>query len=260
MAIASKIFFGKVMHHRLFPKENAFIYRIFYLALPLSQLNHLPIAYNKKSFLSFYDSDHGNRDGGNLQIWIDDILKKFKLKSMIDGEIILICLPRIFGYVFNPISFWLCYDSGQNLRAILCEVNNTFAETHSYLCVHDDCRPITGSDLFYSDKMFHVSPFLERSGHYQFRFHVRDNQFSTTINYFNKNQKKQLITNLTGALAPMNQKSLRKAFFFYPLITFKAIFLIHWQAMKLVLKSMRYIPKPQQKKNCINITKKFTKL
>ncbi len=248
--INPQIFFGRVMHGRLFPKRNHFNYASYALALPLSKLDNLAIARNRFAALSFYDCDHGEcaqGSGGNdLENWAREILGKYGLNDITD-DITLICMPRIFGYVFNPVSFWLCRDKEQNLRAVICEVHNTFGEKHSYLCAHPDHRPIVHDDIIKAEKLFHVSPFLEREGRYDFRFDLRDNKFGVWIDFFNGEGKKQLATSLIGGFEAMEARPLRKAFWCYPLITFKAIILIHWQALKLVAKGIKYISKPLQK-------------
>lgn len=253
-----QIFFGQVMHGRLFPKRNNFTYGIYYLAIPLSKLTALPIAYNRFAALSFYDRDHGHCDGRDLETWARSMLTQYGFND-VDGDITLICMPRVFGYVFNPVSFWLCHDKQGNIRAVLCEVHNTFGERHTYLCAHHDHRSITPQDKLKGEKIFHVSPMLEREGHYQFRFDVKEEKLSIWIDFFDAEDNKQLVTSLNGKLTPMNAQSLRKAFWVYPLITFKAIILIHWQAAKLLAKGIKYIPRPAQKSEKISTTHNLTK-
>ena len=237
------------MHKRFFPKINAFTYGLYYLAIPVSDIESLPIAIDRAGLLSFYRKDHGSRDGGNLKDWISSILRSKNIPS--DGNVLLITMPRILGYVFNPVSFWLCFDNQKNLQAVLCEVNNTFGETHSYLCAHEDGKLIGPEDWLTGDKFFHVSPFLEREGHYRFRFQISEQSFGAWIDHHDKDGRLQLTTALTGKMELMTKKSLSYAFWAYPLVTLKAILLIHWQAIKLVTKGIRYIPKPLQKKDKI---------
>jgi len=255
----AQLFFGKVMHGRLFPKRNSFTYGIYYLAFPLSQIKTLPIAYNHFAPLSFYDRDHGHCDGSDLEKWARGIFINYGIKEA-DGEIKLICMPRVLGYTFNPVSFWLCHDAKGNLRTVLCEVHNTFGERHTYLCAHDDHRPIAHDDILKGDKLFHVSPLLQREGHYEFRFDTRDDKFGVWIDFFDGEGKKKLVTSLIGNLEPMNSSTLRKAFWAYPLVTFKAITLIHWQALKLLAKGIKYLSKPAQKQECTSATGNLTKM
>lgn len=259
-AISPRIMFGKVMHARLFPKQNKFRYGMYYLELPLSDLENAPIAYNRFSLLSFYDKDHGPRDGSPLEPWARGVLKDYGLADICDGGISLITLPRVLGYVFNPVSFWVCRDHAGDIRAVICEVHNTFGEYHSYICAHDDHRPITGKDTLEGEKLFHVSPFIIREGRYTFRFDLREGHFGIWIDYYAPDGNKQLLTSLIGKREPMTKPALRRAFWRYPLVTLKAITLIHWQALKLIGKGIKYIPRPAQRAEVTSGSDKITKL
>lgn len=243
MEITPQIFLAKVMHNRIFPKANKFTYGVYYLALPLSNVKS--VSYNKPGFVSFYDKDHGAKDGSDLRSWAEAILKKYGLSDVID-EIILLSMPRVLLYTFNPVSFWLCLDRQGALRSVICEVNNTFGETHSYLCVGAQKKVITSDDWLEAKKLFYVSPFLERNGFYKFRFNLKQNSLRICINFHDKEGRKQLITALTGILKPLTKENLRQAFWKHPLITMKSIYLIHWQALKLISKGVKYISKPKQ--------------
>ena len=255
-----KLFNAKVMHHRLFPKQNKFIYSVYYYVLSLSSLKKLPIPYNKFGLTSFFDKDHGSKNGESLEQWVRDILATQNLNRVIDGEIYLISMPRILGYVFNPVSFWLCFDKQENLRAVLCEVNNTFGETHSYLCAHSDGAIIQDKDILKAHKVFHVSPFLERKGYYSFKFSLKKENYHIAINYFDESGKKKLLTSLTGTTEPLTEKSALRAFWCHPLITLKTIFLIHYQALKLCFKGIRYFKKPKQQELKLTHNQKITKI
>lgn len=244
MEVKPQLFLSKVMHKRFFPKENAFNYNMYYLALPLSQINNLDIKLNKGGLLSFHEKDHGFKDGRSIEEWVKNILKENSLK--INGEIILITLPRVLGYVFNPVSFYFCFDENQQLKAVISEVNNTFGETHIYICVKENNENINHDEWLEAEKIFHVSPFLERAGKYKFRFNYKADKLGIWIDFFDENGNKKLITSLLGEFQEMNSKSLSKAFWGYPLITFKTIILIHWQALKLAFKKVKYIVKPEQ--------------
>lgn len=251
--------FGNVMHKRVQPKVNQFKYSIYYISLPLSKINHKIenkfFKYNKFGFLSFYNKDHGYRNDTSIFEWVEDIFKQCDTAKP-DGEIVLVTMPRVLGYVFNPVSFFYCYDKDQNLCAVICEVNNTFGETHSYLCLAPDTKThISDDDILEGQKMFHVSPFIERTGKYKFRFSQKKEDLGVWINLFDDYNAPFLMTAVSGKMAEFNDTNTRKAFFRYPLITFKAIYLIHWQAIKLIMKGIKYIPRPLQLKNKITKTK-----
>lgn len=263
MDITPQIFNARVMHKRLFPKVNQFSYGIYYLALPLAKLqkkSHIQgLAFNHFSPISFYEKDHGALDGSSNKEWVDAILSDYGLDDTIK-DIMLVCMPRVLGYVFNPVSFWFCFDEEQNLRAVLCEVHNTFGENHSYLCAHEDHHPIDTNDWLKAEKIFHVSPFLRREGSYQFRFSLQDNKLGVWIDFYDDDGNKQLLTSLVGTLEALTRKSLRRVFWRHPLVTLKAIILIHWQAVRLVFKGIKYISKPVQRDEKISATKNLNKM
>jgi DUF1365 family protein len=253
MEIVPQLFTAQVMHKRLFPKVNRFIYRVYYLAMPL------PATKLPSVIQSFPTNDLGYRNGVAPDLWAHDILAEHGLDKTI-SHIMLITMPRILGYVFNPVSFYLCLDEHKRLRAVINEVHNTFGEQHSYLCAHADRRVIAADDWMEAEKLFHVSPFLDRRGSYRFRFVVQVERLGIWIDYYDAENNKQLITSLTGTLSPLNRWSLTAAFWTHPLVTLKSILLIHWQAVKLVAKSVRYIPKPKQLAEKLTLSRDLTKM
>ena len=263
---------GNVTHKRLFPKVNQFFYGIYYLLLPIKQLDSLPsnivFGINRKALMSFYSKDHGDKDSPDLWQWVMNILRLHDLDAQVD-EVLLLSMPRLWGYVFNPISFWLCIDKENQLRAVLCEVNNTFGEQHSYLCYADNQQPITEQTLLAGDKMFHVSPFMPRDGHYEFRFDnkatrktdkdkIACSHFHAVIDYFHQNGQKQLKTSLAGYMYPLSNRWIMRAFISYPVHSFRVIILIHWQAVKLFFKKIKFFKKPSQYVKKVSIVNKTT--
>jgi DUF1365 family protein len=235
----------EVMHQRLSPRKNAFKYDVYYLGIPLSQIESNAIGeslnLNRFGLHSFYEKDHGYRDGTSLKAWLYDMFDAYKFEK--PKEVFLISMPRILGYVFNPVSFWFCWNSKDELYAVVSEVNNTFGETHSYLTYLDDKD--TNGD-YVAKKVFHVSPFLEREGYYDFQFSLSDDSIKIHINLFDSNKEKILLTSLSGKFDDLNSMSLKRAFFRVPFATMKSIFLIHFQAVKLLLKKIKFISKPKQ--------------
>ena len=239
MVMMPQIFTAKVMHKRLFPKENSFAYGVYYLALPL------PVAEKQRGLVRFDATDVGKRDGSDPEAWVRGILHDYHLND-ICRHIILVTMPRVFFYVFNPVSFYLCLDGEAKLRAVLCEVHNTFGEQHCYLCANQAGAPILANQWLASDKIFHVSPFLPRTGHYKFRFNYSTEKLAIWIDYCDESGQKQLLTSLIGRLSPMNATTLRQALWRHPWVTLKTIYLIHWQALRLLLRGISYFTKPSQ--------------
>ncbi len=249
---SASICFGNVFHKRTLPKLNQFTYRVFYLRIPMRSrridselLSRHGVADNSFAWLSFYDKDHGIGSLHSLE-WVEDILKQANINA-IDGEIWLHTFPRILGYVFNPVSFWFCHNAKGDLLAVVAEVNNTFGERHAYLLRESDLSPLKWSQQLCANKIFHVSPFFDLSGHYQFKF-IRSlgneiTKHSSIIEYIRENHS-GLLTSITGSEYPLTRKNVVKAIATYPLMSFGVMLRIHWQALKLLLKGVKFHSKP----------------
>lgn len=239
------IFFGRVMHARLRPKRNAFSYGVFFVRFPLSSLDRLAgplFSVDRFNLLSFHRRDHGARDGRDLESWVRALLATEGIRS-VDGEIWLQAFPRVLGFVFNPVSFWLCRDKAGALRAVLCEVNNTFGESHCYLVHHDDRREIRPDDWLDGRKAFHVSPFLPIEGGYRFRFRF-DRQFARVEVNYHDAAGLLLTTSVGGRREPLGNGTIRRHFLSRPAMTLAVIFRIHLQALHLWRKRARFYSKP----------------
>jgi uncharacterized protein len=262
MDMTPQILTGKVMHRRLFPKENGFVYGIYYVACPLSRLHELNDGWrfcvDRPALCGLYAKDHGPRDGSNIEDWARGVLQDHDIDAT--GEIVLVTMPRVLGHVFNPVSFWLCFDTTETLRAVLCEVNNTFGERHTYICALEDGGEITAADWLTAEKMFHVSPFLPREGLYRFRFDVTGPAFGVWIDYYATDGRKQLLTTLTGRLAPYTPAAIRTAFWRHPMVCLAALARIHMQAARLFAKGISYVPRPRQKTEKVSRGGKITNL
>lgn len=243
---------GQVRHSRLRPTQNTFSYGVFTLMLPLRTLGGaaLPSHFcsrNRFNLMSFYDRDHG--DGKTpLLSWIDQVLKSEQIDDA-DGEVWLQTFPRVLGYVFNPVSFWYCHRSNGELRAIVCEVNNTFGERHFYLLDTGDAMS-WGVSLS-AKKVFHVSPFCAVEGNYRFRFMRTTQTIDGTdierivarIDY-DDNDGPLLLTSVSGKLSPLTSATAGEAFLRHPLMTLGVITRIHWQALRLFIKRVPFFSKP----------------
>lgn len=244
---------GRVFHKRFRPVEHQFSYKVFFLRLPLSRLNELGnrwLSRDRFNLLSFSTKDYGPRDGSSLETWMRDLLFREGIDSA-DGETVLQTFPRLFGYVFNPISVWYCFDKTGQLRAALAEVSNTFGERHNYLVAHSDQRPILAGDWLTSRKVFHVSPFCDVKGHYRFRFEQIAGRAFAQIDYYDVSSatptdaEKLIVTTVHGAAVPLTSRAALLAFLGHPLMTFGVVARIHWQALKLWLKRVPFFTKPE---------------
>ncbi len=247
--MALNLLFCDIGHTRLRPTRNSFLYKLFYLCGTTKEFEENAkkvrfFSYNKFNLLSFFDRDHGLKNNENPEIWARKILQDFAFKTEIEN-VVLITLPRILGFVFNPVSFWFCLDKSQKLRGVISEVNNTFGESHSYISCKNDESEITQNDILTTKKIFHVSPFLKIEGHYKFRFFYEEKRIGIWIDYYD-NDGLMLTTSMVGKIKEFNNKNIIFCLFLYPFLAFKVLFLIHYQAIKLLLKKIKYIKKPTQ--------------
>ena len=251
--INSAIYNGKVIHKRFKPKVHYFKYKVFSLLIDLSELEILDkkvnfFSYNKFNLISFYEKDHGDRDGSSLTLWVKKNLEKYNIQAK-DIKIKILCYPRIFGFVFNPLSVFYIYNLQDQLISILYEVKNTFGEQHTYLFkVTKDANLIQNN----CSKKFHVSPFIEMNCNYFFRLLKPGNKISVIIDQYD-NEGQILYASQDGTRSDFNTQHLIKSYLKHPIMTFKIILAIHFEAFKLWAKGIKFIKKKIKIKNNITI-------
>ena len=230
---------GWTWHSRKGELSNAFRYSVDYLMINPEATCMMPRLFsrNKGWLFSLHDKDHGGppKDGKGVA-WVKEILNEYDLA--LNGPIYLLAQPRMYGQVFNPVSFWLCYDEKVRLCAVISEVTNTYGDRHSYLCHHTDLRPIARSDRLFAQKIFYVSPFQPIKGEYEFRFDVQDDKIGIWIDL--KFPGGGLMTNLIGKRSPLSNRTILKSLVRRPLASRRVLGLIHWQALKLWFKGAKY--------------------
>ncbi len=248
----TKIYEGSVIHKRFKPKEHFFKYKVFSLLIDLDELEYIEnqikfFSYNKFNIISFFDKDHGPRNGSSIRKWV--------LKNLYDIgineekiQIKLLCYPRIFGYVFNPLSIFFVYNQNSKLISVLYEVKNTFGEQHTYIFKTNDDKTIINS----CNKKFHVSPFIEMECTYYFRVLNPSNRISVIIDQSDVGGK-LLHASQDGVSKELNNKNLLVSFISHPLMTFKIIAAIHYEAFKLWLKGIKTIKRKFKIKNNISL-------
>ena len=243
----SCIYNGVVTHKRFKPVKHFLKYKTFSFFIDLDEIekldkNNFIFSFNRFNIFSFYNKDHGDRDGKSLKNWVMDNLIKFKISENIN-KIKLLCYPRIFGYVFNPLSIFYCYQN-EKLKVIFYEVKNTFNEQHTYIFRVNDSNIVTQK----CKKKFYVSPFMNMDTYYNFRLLNPDDKLSVSIE---QTDKKDTILNAvqTGERKDFNLKQLVVNFFKYPLMTIKIISAIHFEALLLWKKGAIYRKRDQKIKN-----------
>ncbi|MGE0355641.1 MAG: DUF1365 domain-containing protein [Burkholderiales bacterium] len=242
----ARIVFGRVFHGRRRPARHAFAYPVFCLRVPLSGFATAGrgiLSVDRWNLLSLMSRDHGPRDGTPLEPWVRAQLAAAGVLGA-DGEIVLQAFPRVLGFVFNPVAFFHCHDRDGALRAVLCEVSNTFGERHNYLLAHPGARAIGPRDWLRAEKVFHVSPFCEVEGHYRFRFSGGEEEPFARIDYHDRHGR-LLVTAIGGESRAIGAATLARAFLAYPFLTAGVVARIHWQALRLWLKRVPWFSKPE---------------
>ena len=249
----SCIYNGTVIHKRHKPKTHFFKYSVFSLLLDLSELELLNdkirfFSFNKFNLISFFEKDHGNRDGTSLVNWVKNYLKKNQIETE-NIKIKLLCYPRIFGYVFNPLSVFFVYDKNEKLISILYEVKNTFGEQHTYVFRVDNENNLIQNNC---SKKFHVSPFIQMDCNYFFKILKPGERLSIIIDQYDPTGK-ILFASQDGKKADLTGKELIKSYLKHPLMTFKIISAIHFEAFKLWIKGIKLVKKKLKIKNNITV-------
>ena len=245
-AFAPGVSFGAVMHHRHYRAEHRFVHPVAMLRLSLSRLDELAVpllGIDRANVFAFHRRDHGARDGSALLPWLRALLTEYRIDDVCDGEVVLQTFPRIFGHVFNPVSFWFCHDREGGLRAVLAEVSNTFGEHHNYLVFRGDHAPIRSGEELSARKVFHVSPFFPVSGEYRFRFDFGGQAQAVAIDYF-EDGAPRLSTRVGGRLEALGGRSMARWLLRFPFMTMVVVARIHWHALRLWLKRVPFYPKP----------------
>lgn len=239
------LYVTRVMHRRLVPPLYRFVYRVFYLLVDVDRLDALSarlrfFSHNRFNLLSLRDSDHG--DGRGLRRWAESLLRAQGIE-LAGGRVRLLAFPRVLGFAFNPISLWYCEHRDGGLRAVIVEVNNTFGEKHSYVLASGGA-PLPYELTMEKDKVFHVSPFLERVGRYRFTLSTPDSRVRLAIHETRERQP-ILDATLAGERRAMTDAAILGQVLRMPLMTVKVVAGIHWEALKLWLRGARIHRKPE---------------
>ena len=243
----SCIYNGVVTHKRFKPVKHFLKYKTFSFFIDLDEIEKLDkdniiFSFNRFNIFSFYNKDHGDRDGKSLKVWVIKNLRKFNIDENIN-KIKLLCYPRIFGYVFNPLSIFYCYQD-EKLKVIFYEVKNTFNEQHTYIFKVKDNNIVDQK----CKKKFYVSPFMNMDTFYNFRLFNPNEKLSVSIKQTDR--KDTILTAVqTGERKEFNLKQLIANFFKYPLMTIKIISAIHFEALLLWKKGAIYRKRDTKIKN-----------
>jgi hypothetical protein len=237
--IGSSLCAGTVTHHRIGGPAHRFAYPLYMLLLDLDELADLDrrlrlFGHDRARPLSFRDRDHLENDARPLRAKVEAFLRAEGIHPP-GGRILLLTLPRVFGYVFNPVSFFYCYDREGRLAARVAEVNNTFGDRHSY----------AGTTRAWRDKkVMHVSPFFSMEGSYDWDLPEPDHLRVDARVDLTRAGRRALQARLTLRPEPITDRAIAKALLRYPFMTLKVVAAIHFEALRLWRKGARVFPQP----------------
>ena len=236
---------AKTFHKRLGLIDNRFTYVVDYLLFEPERLSEYPRLFsrNKHNVMTFWDKHHGGpRGAGRGTPWVRKVFERLDTPLPKECRIFLLAQPKLLWFWFSPVSFWLITDAKGTLIAAIAEVNNTFGDRHSYLCMHPDFTPIMPNVPLKAQKLMHVSPFQPTVGTYTFNFELTADQVFVRINYTHENGG--VLATLGGRRKTLRNRAILGVVLRRPFGMLRVVFLIHYQAVKLFWKRARFWPRP----------------
>lgn len=242
------LYFGDVMHARLKPMGHRFSYRVMSLLIDLDRLDaadrQTPLfGVNRAALYSFCESDHGERDGGSLRAYAQARAAEHGI-DLTGGRVDLLCYPRLLGYTFNPLSAYFCHRADGVLALIIYEVRNTFGDIHSYVLPVRSGEHTDAGIRQEQDKLFYVSPFIEMPMRYHFRVSPPGQSVKLRILETDA-EGPMLAATFHGSRRALTTVALLGSFVALPMVTFKIMAAIHWEALRLWIKGARFVPRPK---------------
>jgi DUF1365 family protein len=241
----SALYIGEVTHQRFAPKPHRLRHAIVQLVVDLDELDDLDarlrlFSVNRRNIFSLNDNDHGQGDRP-IAVYVRETLAAAGGATG-SGRIVMQTLPRVLGFVFNPLTLYYCHDDAGRLTAMVYEVHNTFGQRHSYVAPVED---FDGRSLKQScGKAFHVSPFMGMDMTYHFQVRPPGSHVGTVVRGVGSDGAPLIHAAFHGRRLALTDAALAKVFITHPLMTFGVVAAIHFEAIKLLAKGLRLHPAP----------------
>jgi DUF1365 family protein len=251
----SALYPGLVTHMRVKPRVHRLSYRIYSLLLDLDELDSLDgrlrcFSVDRFNLFSFYRKDRGDGTGRDLKGQVERAMRAAGVEPD-GGRVMLLTMPRLLGFAFNPLSIYFCYRRDGRLVAILWEVDNTFRQRHAYM-IPVEAVDGDGEIIQNCDKAFYVSPFMDMDLRYEFRVRAPADILSISIDTFDAVGKVMSARHMARK-QELTDAALLRAFFAIPLLNLRVIGGIHWEALKIWLKRVRLKDRPAPPENPVSV-------
>lgn len=244
MSAPAELFIGRTVHERRTPFLHRFTYKIASLLIDLDQLKAADgqsrlFSVGRFNLYSFIERDHGAQDGSSLKQWAIQRFAAAGVEAQ-HARIRLLCAPRVLNYVFNPLSIYFAESKSDNrLLGVIYQVHNTFGDAHAYVAPCGD-QPAQHQSV---DKAFHVSPFFDVGGRYEFTLRQPDDRFRLSI-FKQREDGPDFMATMALNRQALTSGTLTKLFLLQPLSTLKTISAIHFEAARLWMKGAKYYSRP----------------
>lgn len=240
-ALRSAIYAGTVTHKRLVPRQHAFTYRVFALALDVDEIDLLDrdtrlFSRGRFNLLSFHDRDYAAGDGARVADYARRLVSTSGL-AQFTARITLVSYPRVLGYAFNPLSVYFCRDADGTLGAVVYEVTNTFRERRSYVIPVGDTGPAGAVLVQRCAKQMYVSPFTAPEATYGFHIVPPAERIVVGVD-LREGEQPVLKTHFSGERLELDDRTIAGLMLSHPLLTLKVIGGIHLEAARLWLKGV----------------------
>jgi uncharacterized protein len=231
------LYVGRVHHARFGPRRHTLAYRVFMLLLDVDSgtSRSWVFARDRPALISFHDGDHGDGSQRPLRAQMETLIRRHG-HAVPGGKIQVLCMPRVLGHGFNPLSVYYCHDADGRLAMVIYEVNNTFGGRHFYVL---PAGPPTGHIRQHCDKAFFVSPFMDMDLAYDFLLAPPAEQALLAIRV-SSGRETVLTASFLGERRPLTDGALLAAWASHPMQSAGVLAGIYFEGLKLLVKGFRW--------------------